>query len=77
MRIVIGGAGLTEDQAAGRTCYFCPLTFGRLDPVQAPDGVEGVLFLAAHPSCIGPSVGDPGTEGWVAASGRHERSRHD
>ena len=77
MTITMGGAVLSEDQAAGRTCCICPLTFGRLDPVQAPEGVEGVLFLAAHPSCIGPSVGDPGTEGRVAASGRRERSRDD
>ena len=45
---------LNEDQAAGRTCCYCPLSFGRLDPVQAPAGVAGVMFLAAHPSCIGP-----------------------
>jgi hypothetical protein len=56
MPIVIGGVVLTEDQAAGRTCCYCPLTFGRLDPIQAPPGVEGVMFLAAHPSCIGPSA---------------------
>ena len=75
--IVIGGALLTEGQASGRTCCLCPLTFGRLDPVQASADVEGVLFLAAHRSCIGPSVGDPSTEGTVAASGRPERSRDD
>jgi hypothetical protein len=77
MTMMIGGALLTDDQASGRTCYLCPLTFGRLDPVQAPAGVEGVLFLAAHPSCVRTSVGDPGTEGTVAASGRPERSRDD
>ena len=78
MPIAMSGVGLTEDQAAGRTCCYCPLTFGRLDPVQAPGGVEGgVLFLAAHPSCIRPSTSDPGTEGTVAASGRPERSRDD
>jgi hypothetical protein len=77
MRLVVGGVVLSEDQAAGRTCCFCPLTFGRLDPVQAPAGVEGVLFLAAHPSCVGPSGGGPRTEGHVAASGRPDRSRDD
>jgi len=77
MPIVIGGAVLTEDQAAGRTCCYCPLSFGRLDPVPAPPGVEGVMFLAAHRSCIGPSTRDPRTEPGVAASGRRERSRDD
>jgi hypothetical protein len=77
LTIVIGGAVLTPDEAAGRTCCYCPLTFGRLDPVQAPAGVEGVLFLAAHRSCIGPSTWGPHTEGQVAASGRRERSRDD
>jgi len=76
MRIGAGGVVLTEDQAAGRTCCYCPLTFGRLDPVQAPPDVEGVMFLAAHPSCR-PSMSDPRTEGLLAASGRPERSRDD
>jgi hypothetical protein len=58
MRTVMGGAVLSEDQAAGRTCCYCPLTFGRLDPVQTPPGVEAVLFLAAHPSCIRRSAGE-------------------
>ena len=77
MPTVSGGVVLTEDQAAGRTCCYCPLTFGHLDPVQAPPGVEGVMFLAAHPSCKRPSTSDPCTEGSVAASGRRERSRDD
>jgi hypothetical protein len=77
MPIVIAGVVLTEDQEAGRTCCYCPLSFGGLDPVQAPAGVEGVMFLAAHPSCIGPSTTDPRTERLVAASGRRERSRDD
>ena len=67
---------LNEDQAAGRSCCYCPLTFGRLDPVPAPLGVEGVMFLAAHPSCR-PSTTGPRTEGLLAASGRPERSRDD
>jgi hypothetical protein len=74
--IVVGGVVLNEDQAAGRTCCYCPLTFGRLAPVQAPAGVEGVMFLAAHRSCR-PSTSDRRTEGLVAASGRPERSRDD
>ena len=77
MRLLAGGVVLTEDQAAGRTCCYCPLTFGRLDPVPAPAGVEGVMFLAAHRSCIGPSTSELRTEGQVAASGRRERSRDD
>ena len=76
MPIVIGGAVLTEAQAARRTCCYCPL-FGRLDPVQAPPGVEGVMFLAAHRSCIGPSASDARAEERVAASGRRERSSDD
>ena len=77
MRSVVGGVVLNEDQAAGRTCCYCPLSFGRLDPVQAPAGVEGVMFLAAHPSCIGASTSGPRIEGLLAASGRPERSRDD
>ena len=50
-------AMLNEDQAAGRTCCYCPLTFGRLDPVPVPSGTDGVLFLAAHPSCIASAPG--------------------
>jgi hypothetical protein len=80
-----GGAVLNEDQAAWRTCCYCPLSFGRLDPVQASAGVEGVMFLAAHRSCLdgdrsapgGPSAGGPRTEGCVAAPGRPERTRDD
>ena len=77
MRIVVGGVGLTVDQVAGRTCCYCPLTFGRLDPVLAPAAVEGVMFLAAHQSCFGPSTRGARTEEPVAASGRRERSRDD
>jgi hypothetical protein len=77
MRLVVGGVVLTDDQAAGRTCCHCPLTFGRLDPVLAPPAVDGVMFLAAHPACIGPSTSGPRTEERVAASGRRERSRDD
>ena len=77
MPLVVGGIVLNEDQAAGRTCCYCPLTFGRLDPIQATAGVEGVMFLAAHRSCIGPSASGPRTEGLLAASGRPERSRDD
>jgi hypothetical protein len=74
-RIVLGRAVLSEDQAAGRTCCYCPLTFGRLDPVAAPGGVEGVLFLAAHRSCIARASGSGGrVEGGVAAGRRRERS---
>jgi hypothetical protein len=36
------------------TLVVGPLTFGRLDPVQAQAGVEGVMFLAAHRPCSGP-----------------------
>jgi hypothetical protein len=64
---------LNEDQAAGRTCCYCPLTFGKLDPVLVPTGTDGVLFLAAHPSCVA-SDGDLRIEGGVAARGRRERS---
>ena len=50
MTITMGGAVLSEDQAAGRTCCICPLTFGRLDPVQALAGVEGVCsWLLTRP----------------------------
>jgi hypothetical protein len=77
MPVVAGGVALSEDQAAERTCCYCPLTSGRLDQVQTPAGVEGVTFLAAHRSCIGPSTRGPRTEGQVAASGRRERSRDD
>ena len=77
MPIVVGGVLLNEGQAAGRTCCYCPRTFGRLDPVQPPPGVEGVMVLAAHRACIAPSTSDPGTEGLLAASGRPERSRDD
>jgi hypothetical protein len=31
------------------TLVVGPLTFGRLDPIQAPRSVEGVMFLAAQP----------------------------
>ena len=64
---------LNEDQAAGRTCCYCPLTFGRLDPVLVPTAIDGVLFVAAHPSCIASAV-DLRIEGGVAARGRRERS---
>ena len=64
---------LNEDQAAGRTCCYCPLTFGKPDLVLVPTGTDGVLFLAAHPSCI-PAGGDVRIEGCVAAHGRRERS---
>ena len=64
---------LNEDQAAGRTCCYCPRTFGRLDPAPVPTATDGVLFLAAHPSCIA-SAGDLRIEGDVAAQGRRERS---
>jgi hypothetical protein len=65
---------LNEDQAAGRTCCYCPLTFGKLDPVLVlvPTATDGVLFLAAHPSCIA-SARDLRIEGGVAAQGRRER----
>ena len=81
--VVGGGAVLNEDQAAGRTCCYCPLSFGRLDPVQAPASVAGVMFLAAHRSCFdrirsaGPSAGGVRSEGAVAATGRPERTRDD
>jgi hypothetical protein len=77
MRLVVGTAVLSEDQAAGRTWCYCPPTVGHLDPVPAPPGVKGVMFLAAHRSCIGTSAPDPCTEGLMAASGRRERSRDD
>ena len=64
---------LNEDQAAGRTCCYCPLTFGRLDPVLVPTGTDGVLFLAAHPSCIA-SADNHRTERRVVAQGRPERT---
>jgi hypothetical protein len=54
---MLGGAVLTEDQASRRTCCYCPLTFGTLDPVRAPTGTEGVLFLAARRSCIDTNTG--------------------
>jgi len=64
---------LNEDQAAGRTCCYCPLTFGKLDPILVRPGTDGVLFLAAHPSCIA-SARDRRIERGVAAQGRRERS---
>ena len=64
---------LNEDQAAGRTCCYCPLTFGRLDPALVPRPTDGVLFLAAHPSCVA-SAGELRIEGGVAAHGRREGS---
>ena len=87
-RIVIRGAALNEDQAAGRSCSYCPLTFAPLDPAPAPAGVQGVLCLAAHRSCIDristgpaparPYARDPRAEGCVAATGRsRERTSND
>jgi hypothetical protein len=74
-RIALGRDVLNEGQSAGRTCCYCPLTFGRLDPVAAPAGVEGVLFLAAHRSCIARASGGGGrVEGGVAAGRRRERT---
>ena len=73
--IVIGEGVLNEGQAAGRTCCYCPLTFGRLDRVAAPGGVEGVLFLAGQRSCIARTSGSSGrVEGGVAAGRRRERT---
>ena len=76
--ITIGGTVLSEGQASGRTCCYCPLTFGRLDPVPAPVGVEGVLFLAAHRSCIDRDARASGSGGraetGVAAGRRRERT---
>jgi hypothetical protein len=51
-RVVIAGQTLNTDQRAGRACIYCPVTVGALDPVPAPAGVEGVMFLAAHRRCV-------------------------
>jgi len=51
-RIIITGQVLNADQRAGRACIYCPVTVGALDPVPAPAGVEGVMFLAAHRRCV-------------------------
>jgi hypothetical protein len=42
---------LNRKQWTGQACVFCRCTFGKMQPVEAPDHC-GLPFLFAHPHCI-------------------------